>query len=89
MARLPRQAKRVDANDMLYQLDCSTHYNPAPTLDKIKASLYAVHSADDEVNPAEVGIVGREMKKVPHGRDIPIPTSDETRGHGTHSRAVV
>ena len=74
---------------MLYQFDCSTDYNPSPMLDRIKAPLYAVNSADDEVNPPELGILEREIKKVAHGRYILIPTSDETRGHGTHSRAVV
>src|SRR5580658_5130477 len=58
-------------------------------LDRIKAPLYAVNSADDEVNPPELGILEREIKKVAQGRYILIPTSDETRGHGTHTRAVV
>ena len=86
---LRERAARVDANDMLYQYDCSTDYNPQPNLGKIKAPLYAVNSADDEVNPPELGILDREIKNVKRGRYILIPTSDETRGHGTHSRAVV
>ncbi len=86
---LRQRAARVDANDMLYQYDCSTDYNPSPHLGEIQAPLYAVNSADDEVNPPELGILEREIKKVAHGRYILIPTSDETRGHGTHSRAVV
>jgi homoserine O-acetyltransferase len=89
VAALRQRAIRVDANDMLYQYDCSTDYNPSPFLDKIKAPLWAVNSADDEVNPPELGILEREIKKVAHGRYILIPTSDETRGHGTHTRAVV
>jgi homoserine O-acetyltransferase len=86
---LRQRAARVDANDMLYQYECSTDYNPSPDLEKIKAPLWAINSADDEVNPPELGILEREIKRVPHGRYILIPTSDETRGHGTHSRAVV
>jgi homoserine O-acetyltransferase len=86
---LRQRAERLDANDMLYQFDCSTDYNPSPMLDRIKVPLYAVNSADDAVNPPELGILEREIKKVAHGRYILIPTSDETRGHGTHSRAVV
>jgi homoserine O-acetyltransferase/O-succinyltransferase len=89
VTRLRQQAERLDANDMLYQYDCSTDYNPSPMLDRIKAPLYAINSADDEVNPPELGILEREIKKVAHGRYILIPTSDETRGHGTHTRAVV
>jgi homoserine O-acetyltransferase/O-succinyltransferase len=86
---LRRRALATDANDMLYQFEASTDYNPSPLLQTIKAPLYAVNSADDEVNPPELGILDREIKRVPHGRYILIPTSDETRGHGTHSRAVV
>jgi homoserine O-acetyltransferase len=89
VTQLRTRAVRADANDMLYEYDCSTDYNPAPMLDKIKAPLYAVNSADDEVNPPELGILEREIKKVAHGRYILIPTSDETRGHGTHSRPSV
>ncbi len=84
-----RAALRTDANDMLYAYDCSTDYNPSPHLGQIKAPLFAVNSADDEVNPPELGILEREIKKVAKGRYILIPTSDQTRGHGTHSRAVV
>jgi homoserine O-acetyltransferase len=86
---LRERAARTDANDMLYQYESSTDYNPSPDLGKIKAPLWAVNSADDVVNPPELGILEREIKKVPRGRYILIPTSEETRGHGTHSRAVV
>jgi homoserine O-acetyltransferase/O-succinyltransferase len=86
---LRERAARMDANDMLYAYDCSTTYNPSPHLEKIKAPLFAINTADDEVNPPELGILEREIKKVTHGRYILIPTSEETRGHGTHSRAVV
>jgi len=89
VAALRERASRVDANDQLYQYDCSTSYNPSPYLEKIKAPLWAINSADDEVNPPELGILEREIKKVARGRYILIPTSEETRGHGTHSRAVV
>src|SRR5262249_15223071 len=80
---------RTDANDMLYYFDASTDYNPSPHLGAIKAPLFAINSADDEVNPPELGILEREIKKVARGRYILIPISDETRGHGTHSRPVV
>jgi homoserine O-acetyltransferase len=86
---LQKRALEKDANDMLYQFEASTDYNPSPQLEMIKAPLYAVNSADDEVNPPELGILDREIKRVRRGRYILIPTSDETRGHGTHSRAVL
>jgi homoserine O-acetyltransferase len=89
VAALRERALRTDANDMLYYFEASTDYNPSPGLEKIEAPLYAVNSADDEVNPPELGILEREIKRVPRGRYILLPTSDETRGHGTHSRPVV
>lgn len=74
-----------DANDMLYQFDASRDYNPQPLLEKIKAPLLAINSADDQVNPPELGIAEREIKRVKRGRFILIPISDQTRGHGTHT----
>ena len=88
VAALRKKAEKDEANDMLYYFESSTDYNPSPMLDRIKAPLYAINSADDEVNPPELGILEREIKKVAHGRYILIPTSDKTRGHGTHTRAV-
>jgi len=86
---LKQTALGKDANDMLYAFDASRDYNPAPRLDEIKAPLWAINSADDEVNPPELGILEREIRRVPRGRYILIPTSEQTRGHGTHSRAAV
>ena len=87
--RFHGQARPQDPNDMLYAYDCSREYNPAPHLEKIKAPLYAINSADDQVNPPELGILEREIKRVKLGRYILIPTSDQTRGHGTHSLPTV
>ena len=83
------QDRWPDPNDMLYQYDCSRDYNPEPHLEEIKAPLYAVNSADDQVNPPELGILEREIKRVKRGRYILIPTSDQTRGHGTHSLPAI
>lgn len=76
---------RMDANDMLYAFDASRDYDPAPRLETIKAPLLAINSADDQVNPPELGILEREIKRVKHGRYVLIPISEKTRGHGTHS----
>jgi homoserine O-acetyltransferase len=85
--KLMHTALEKDANDMLYQFASSTDYNPEPELEKIKARLIAVNSADDEVNPPELGILERCIPRVKHGRYVLIPISDQTRGHGTHSVA--
>lgn len=87
--RVRDRALHTDPNDMLYAYESSRNYNPSPALETIRAPLYAINSADDEVNPPELGILDREIKRVPRGHYILIPTSDQTRGHGTHSRPAV
>jgi homoserine O-acetyltransferase len=71
----------VDANDLIYAYDASRDYDPAPRLEKIKARVLAINSADDERNPPELGIMDREIKRVPNGRFYLVPASAETRGH--------
>ena len=78
-----------DANDVLYALEASRDYDPGPNLEKIKAPLLALNSADDLINPPELGILEREIKRVPRGRAVVIPASDKTRGHGSHTLAAL
>ncbi len=80
---------QTDANDMVYQFEASRFYNPAPNLERIVAPLVAVNSADDEINPPELGIMEREIRRVKRGRYVLIPISDKTRGHGTHTLAAL
>lgn len=79
----------LDANDFLYQVNASRNYDPSPQLEKITAPVMYINSADDYINPPELGIAEREIKKVKNGRFVLLPISDETRGHGTHTRAAV
>ena len=81
--------KTGDANDMLYALEASRDYDPGPGLEKIKAPLLAINSADDLINPPELGILEREIKRVAKGRAVVIPLSDKTRGHGSHTIAAL
>jgi homoserine O-acetyltransferase/O-succinyltransferase len=78
-----------DANDVLYALEASHDYDPGPNLEKIRAPLLAINSADDLINPPELGILEPEIKHVPKGRAIVIPFSDKTRGHGSHTVAAL
>ncbi len=86
---LDRGMRAYDANDMLYQFESSRDYDPSAKLESIRATLLAVNSADDLVNPPELGLVDSLIKRVPKGRYLLIPTSDRTRGHGTHSVAAL
>ena len=77
--------KADDANNVLYALEASRDYDPGPNLPKIRAPLLAINSADDLINPPELGILEREIKRVSSGRAVVIPLSDQTRGHGSHT----
>jgi len=79
----------LDANDLIFQLDASRNYDPSQHLREIKAPLFAVNSADDEVNPPELHILDEKIKEVPKGRYILLPITDQTSGHGTHSNPAI
>jgi homoserine O-acetyltransferase len=81
--------KTGDANNILYALEASRDYDPGPALEKITAPLVAINSADDIINPPELQILEREIRRVPKGRAIVLPLSDRTAGHGTHTLAAV
>jgi homoserine O-acetyltransferase len=88
-ASIASALKEADANDLLYQVSSSQDYDPAPGLEKIRVPLVAVNSADDLINPPELGILEREIKRVAHGKAVVIPLSPQTNGHGTHTLAKV
>ncbi len=79
----------LDANDVLYAVEASRDYDPAPGLEKITAPLLAINFADDLINPPELGALEREIKRVKRGRALVIPESENTHGHGTHTYAAI
>jgi homoserine O-acetyltransferase/O-succinyltransferase len=81
--------KTGDANDILYALEASRDYDPGPDLEKIRAPLVAINSADDLINPPELQILEREITRVRNGRAVVLPLSDKTAGHGTHTLAAL
>jgi homoserine O-acetyltransferase/O-succinyltransferase len=81
--------KRTDANDLLYAVESSFDYDPGPGLGKIKAPLLAVNFADDLINPPELRILEREIKRVLKGNAVVMPLTPVTIGHGTHTKAAV
>lgn len=86
---LARYSSTLDANDLIYAFDSSRDYNPQPYLSKIKAPLIAINSADDQVNPPELGLMEKEIKNVKKGKYILLPITDKTTGHGTHSNPKI
>jgi len=86
---LARRMAPVDANDLIYQLDASRTYDPSKDLEKITAPMTWINSADDFINPPELGIAEREAKRLKTTKFVLIPASEKTRGHGTHTSAAL
>jgi homoserine O-acetyltransferase len=87
--QIARRLAGLDANDMLYQFDASRDYDPSGGLPRITAPLVAINSADDQVNPPELGLMEALIPRVARGRAVLIPVSDQTRGHSSHSWPVL
>ena len=81
--------KNLDANDLIWAVDSSRDYDPSGELEKITAAVMYINSADDFINPPELAIAEREIKRVKRGRFVLLPITDQTRGHGTHTVAAV
>jgi homoserine O-acetyltransferase len=79
----------LDANDLLYQIAASRTYNPASKLEAIKAQVMWVNSADDFINPPELLIAEREARRIDRGTFVLLPANEATRGHGSHTWAVL
>jgi len=79
----------LDANDFLYQVNASRNYDPSPQLGKIKAPVMWINSADDFINPPELGIAEQKVKEIQNARFVLIPASENTHGHGTHTWAEI
>ena len=84
-----RIAATLDANDFLYAVNASRNYDPSAKLEMIQAPVMFVNSADDFINPPELGIAEREIKRVKNGKFVLIPASGQTHGHGTHTWAAI
>ncbi len=88
-ASMKRITAGLDANDFLYAVSASRNYDPSPRLDAIRAPVMFVNSADDFINPPEMGVAEREIRKVKRGQFVLLPASEQTHGHGTHTHAAV
>ena len=83
-----KRASTLDANDLLYQVNASRNYDPSAQLEKITAAVMWINSADDFINPPELGIAEKESKRLKNGTFVLLPISEGTHGHGTHTWAV-
>ena len=87
--KLVEQAGKDDANDQIYITEAVMDYDPSQELDKIRAKLLAINSADDEINPPELGVVEPAIRRIPGARFVLIPGSDQTNGHFTYFLAAL
>jgi len=85
--RVESGMKELDANDLIYQLDSSRTYNPWPNLERIRVPLTWINSADDFINPRNLDVPDRAMKRMTTALFRLIPETAETHGHGTHTWA--
>ncbi len=86
---LDRALKTADADNFIYYFDASRNYNPLPRLGTIKVPVMWINSADDFINPPELGIAEKTVGLMSRARFVLLPISDATRGHGTHTQAAV
>lgn len=86
---LPRRIAGMDANDFIYQVDSSRTYDPSKGLETITAPMTWVNSADDFINPPELGLAEAAAKRLKTTRYVLIPASLQARGHGTHTHAAL
>ncbi len=86
---IQRADASTDANNFLYYVNASRNYDPSAHLERITVPVLWINSADDFINPPELGIAQKMVTRMPHARFVLIPISEQTRGHGTHTQAIV
>ncbi|WP_309088829.1 alpha/beta fold hydrolase [Phenylobacterium sp.] len=86
---LPRRVAAMDANDFVWQVASSRTYDPSKDLEKITAPMTWINFGDDFINPPELGIAEAAAKRLKTTRFILMPASEKTRGHGSHTWAVL
>lgn len=85
--RVATALARLDANDLIYQLDASRNYNPWPRLEAISAPMTWINSADDFINPRNLDYPRVAVRRMRNACFRLIPESAETRGHSSHTWA--
>lgn len=86
--QLDRRIPALDANDLWYQVNASHDYDPSAGLERITAPVTWINSADDFINPPELGLAEQFVPRIADVRYRLIPNSVGGKGHGTHTWAV-
>lgn len=83
--QLERRLPAMDANDFWYQVNASWDYDPSADLEKITVPVTWINSADDFINPPELGLAEQFAPRLVNGTYRLIPNSLEGKGHSSHS----
>jgi len=85
---LPPAVGRLDANDLLYQVNASRNYDPSARLELITVPVTWINSADDFINPPELGLSEQFAPRLARGRYLLLPNRPDGKGHGSHTWAA-
>ena len=85
--QINRRLPALDAHDLWYQVIASHDYDPSANLEAITAPVMWINSADDFINPPELGLSEQFAPRIRNGQYRLIPNSAEGKGHGTHTWA--
>lgn len=85
--QIERRLPTLDANDLWHQVNASWDYDPSADLERMTAPTVWINSADDFINPPELGLAEQFAPRIVNGTYRLIPNADDGKGHGTHTWA--
>ena len=85
--QMERRLPTLDANDLWYQVNASWDYDPSAELERMTAPTTWINSADDFINPPELGLSEQFAPRLANATYRLIPDSADGKGHGTHTWA--
>ena len=85
--QMERRLPALDANDLWYQVNASWDYDPSANLERMTAPTTWINSADDFINPPELGLSERFVPRLADVTYRLVSNSAEGKGHGTHTWA--
>lgn len=86
-AQMERRVSALDANDLWYQVNASWDYDPSARLERMTAPTVWINSADDFINPPELGLTEQFLPRLPNVTYRLVPNAVDGKGHGTHTWA--
>jgi homoserine O-acetyltransferase len=85
--QMARRVPALDANDLWYQVNASWDYDPSARLERMTAPTVWINSADDFINPPELGLTEQFLPRMANVTYRLVPNAADGKGHGTHTWA--